>query len=1841
MPSHYRNPPAILGVLVLILCLGTDLAAQSPYAPATAGDSIQQQPQPQIRKFTFKQARAADVLEILQQLAGPTDHIGLKIAVDERTNSLVFQPDDDRQSREFEETCTLLDADTPTPGDTGNGVSISVPALGPTPQQQSQVFTFSMGFERSESIETLKKQYNELEQQTHQIADKLKQIRSKSPSEPERTELKTAVRKSFEARQALQRAELADLARRMKSMQQSIDLRDKLADKVVQRRVEDLLDPNLNWDAGKVIEQLLAGPNQGSSNSAMPLPPSPFPSNVSVPSIPEERPSTVIKKRMQGRWLLEYVSSGNEESTVLKSSEQSLVQIEGNIMKLREGNERDFPILLVDCEDIDSSQVKVEGPLPIDLVFDPNSDSAHTHHGIIACDGETLSICMAGEPQTIPTDDFRPKLLVAGSRVTLWKFRRAPADAAKADVSNETDSISPSLSSTQAAVTRLLAQLPHFATPQGDVDTAPIAFLGIDYQGPWSLGDFRDELQKEIEAQISQSSSCSLVSRRMSDYAMMETRAKPTDVVTPEIRQKLTQSLRNQGIKVQGLMFARLKHLGDSDSTRNGEFEVSLELFDINQHSYKERATARNDRSSSDSRKKEPQLLQGRWIIESWSREAEDQLSNAENQFELRIDGHAIHVFDDVGNQYASMLVDDQNIEPAAYNGIACPVNYVIDPNGDRIVCPGILELDGERLRICFNRNNIKGVESDEFRPSLFLPGSKVTLIECRRAEPETAKAVSVDHPIWKSQVQQATSKLLAAFPVPPAMDQNDFPKVIAIVEVDYQGKQEAGNLKEEMYEWIAADIPFAPRQGSYALLSRSAVKLAMQETRLRPRDLARSSPNYIDNRQKLLNQLRSHELKVDALLTTSLKQREDLQDPNQNQFEITLEGFIDARTTNWLERVNVNGKAQGQSSEPLSNSLPQFDSPQALLSRVDEHGKSGSYEDFVTLFNDEGVRDLAGSLLMSALQLTGSVDLAKNQGAEASSGTDSGVAAVSEVFKRWLPQSANAEQLKAMRDGLTTMLNALGGASPDQSALQAYVISMRKSVEGIGDHRKFCVEMMRAYEKLTTKPFVYFGNSERQSEWQVSGFGDRAIATLVDGSPGMATTITLQQATGTWRISSLFNELVKVTKEDESGATPSTPAAAMQQRLQGQWDVKIISFSAGDPKELVIRDDLVLLPGNLLGKPILISMKLEWPNPNQLDEVDIIWEPNDQQAGYVINRLVGRIRCDGEKLQLCFVDGSGKVTSRPREMCGGDGIFYLECMRKRVSDSSKPLKDENLGANSLLGPTYSGRPISWWLDTYWENTTANPKSRDNEMEEMVAMEAIRKLRELPESNPFIEAVLAKWFASVEHELNDIQLVQAAKCIVFAAGPKNQKLAVEYLFKIWTRLPKPNLEKLVELAGEETELKDLLQQLILNDELAIQFAERLKNGTSFDRSLVTHYLLMVESMGLVNDKDPKVVELNAWYQKHNELFFNAFEAASKDQNEEVRWFALGGLAGRNPQHVSILSTLTAAIESDSSNRVRSMAIDLLTRNDVKSVAKSQNIELAPILVKTLESDTSIDVRYSALGALMQMDAASELVHSTLLKWAKSQDRVEVNYALTMMLRNQADGGRPQSIDELIELLSDPEWGTAVEVAENNWETYHRWARQYAIAILGRYAAHAHCALPTLEAELARNSKETLSFATKALDSVRGYCPDRPIDQLQGQWEFVSVNRPNSTTAFFDFPLHDGGVYPAVGRELRTASDQLPASIITVRGTQLKLGDRVLAEISHQRQNLEVVMLLDPDGKKRHCNGRYELIGGPSPEYKPNAAPAPELLILEVCELRNDSDTTQATKQTFEFRPVKK
>ena len=198
MSTNHRQQPAIFRTLliVLLLCFGTELKAQSPEARLNAEPTSSDQTS-EFRKFTFKHAKADEAWKMIQKLAGSTNDNRPGIVVDNRSNSIFFKVDLVNDARRLEELSELLDTEPPV----NPPVKAPFPYR-PTPAsgspQRDQTFTFSMGLERGESIETLKQHYNDLEQHAHQLAEKLKQ--SKSPSEAERTELQLAVRKSFDAR---------------------------------------------------------------------------------------------------------------------------------------------------------------------------------------------------------------------------------------------------------------------------------------------------------------------------------------------------------------------------------------------------------------------------------------------------------------------------------------------------------------------------------------------------------------------------------------------------------------------------------------------------------------------------------------------------------------------------------------------------------------------------------------------------------------------------------------------------------------------------------------------------------------------------------------------------------------------------------------------------------------------------------------------------------------------------------------------------------------------------------------------------------------------------------------------------------------------------------------------------------------------------------------------------------------------------------------------------------------------------------------------------------------------------------------------------------------------------------------------------------------------------------------------------------------------------------------------------------------------------------------------------------------------------------------------------------
>ncbi len=110
-------------------------------------------------------------------------------------------------------------------------------------------------------IAQLRTDYKAANQQAHDLAESLRQ----TPDAAKKSELRTAVQRAFTARQSLLRAELLQMQARLEKTQQSLDMRDRIAEQIVDRRVENLLNPELEWD-NKVSSET-TGQTAGSATS--------------------------------------------------------------------------------------------------------------------------------------------------------------------------------------------------------------------------------------------------------------------------------------------------------------------------------------------------------------------------------------------------------------------------------------------------------------------------------------------------------------------------------------------------------------------------------------------------------------------------------------------------------------------------------------------------------------------------------------------------------------------------------------------------------------------------------------------------------------------------------------------------------------------------------------------------------------------------------------------------------------------------------------------------------------------------------------------------------------------------------------------------------------------------------------------------------------------------------------------------------------------------------------------------------------------------------------------------------------------------------------------------------------------------------------------------------------------------------------------------------------------------------------------------------------------------------------------------------------------------------------
>lgn len=226
----------------------------SPYAPAKPKLT-----EPQVKIFRLQQADVASVGKIVEQLLSGDPHNSLTVVPDERTNSLIVRGEE-KLLLEVEAIVLRLDE----PGSKTDSITARVPALGPAPapvdfageQQSEKVFSFYIGFDQAEpSAEELRKQYTQLEQKAKELAARQRNpLPDPATGDNWNAQLRTVVEQAFTTRQKLQRAELAEFARRLQKIQQSIEQREKLQKQIIDRRVEELLDPIIEWNASTPVE---------------------------------------------------------------------------------------------------------------------------------------------------------------------------------------------------------------------------------------------------------------------------------------------------------------------------------------------------------------------------------------------------------------------------------------------------------------------------------------------------------------------------------------------------------------------------------------------------------------------------------------------------------------------------------------------------------------------------------------------------------------------------------------------------------------------------------------------------------------------------------------------------------------------------------------------------------------------------------------------------------------------------------------------------------------------------------------------------------------------------------------------------------------------------------------------------------------------------------------------------------------------------------------------------------------------------------------------------------------------------------------------------------------------------------------------------------------------------------------------------------------------------------------------------------------------------------------------------------------------------------------------------
>lgn len=240
------NPPAAPAMPGLPGAAAAPVREGNPTAPGGAPDESQ------IKIFTLRNLLATDAERTITQLFARDVH---SIAADERTNSLIVRG----PAAELNIIYHIL-------------TRLDEPAESASASQSTAASGWSKAATAA-SLENLTKQYQAKDRQAANLAQQIRDLQT-APKEHESAikdlsdKLRRAVTEAFAARQLLHQAEAAQLQQRTAGIQQTLQTRDRLNKEIIDKRVKDLLNPDLRWDAAESVSTKPAGSGWPSSKTS-------------------------------------------------------------------------------------------------------------------------------------------------------------------------------------------------------------------------------------------------------------------------------------------------------------------------------------------------------------------------------------------------------------------------------------------------------------------------------------------------------------------------------------------------------------------------------------------------------------------------------------------------------------------------------------------------------------------------------------------------------------------------------------------------------------------------------------------------------------------------------------------------------------------------------------------------------------------------------------------------------------------------------------------------------------------------------------------------------------------------------------------------------------------------------------------------------------------------------------------------------------------------------------------------------------------------------------------------------------------------------------------------------------------------------------------------------------------------------------------------------------------------------------------------------------------------------------------------------------------------------------